>query len=953
MKKRKKRLLSILLAAVMSVSVFSAANITASADTTQEENAIIMQAYNGEGVLNTFIGEKLSDEKITTPLDAYNFVLSMKDRIGGDETTELELYSIRQNEDGMTVITFSQQAGSLLVYGAAVKLILDKDDYPIGIVSSIMPNVQIRPIDEWAVDAEQAEQTVMALVKAYEAKDELVEGTTERVIIPLPNTGRYVCSWVVYTYEPNADQDGYVYTAHYVSADGNYLYSIPVSQPGDPDAGTGQSAKAIFDFDAYEKDEMTVSVNWHDGTVKDITVPVLKDSKTGKIYLADAERKILCGDQATYFYHNQIAPLEIQDGVDPIDASTYYGYIRVYDYYKQVGWEGPDGQGTPSLLLMNYVDMNGEPEFNACYVNKNNGFQIFAWTRVEDFGQCTDVIGHEYTHCVTTNTMMYNLYKNDPGAINEGYSDIMGSLIEIRLDGEGEGSWTLAENAGTFRSISDPHEYAQPEFAFDTYYAPKPPVPTGMNDQGGVHTNASMLCSLAYKLHKAGMEPIDQSYFWLNSALVISPQTDYPMMAKILPWVMKQLGYDEYLDTLEQAIEEAKFTVTEDPGTLPDGCGALTFDFTDIRDLAGDGRVRVAFYEAPEADSRKRVDAWPVAGTTVAKANLPAGDYYVIAGVADATGNITKKYSVFSEDGWTPIKDTDDTEGIKANGTPITLKAGEVKAISNKDFGSAALEMMKEIDPDYILPPAVPTAPTNVKVDKNGTVTWTASEKADYYKVAKIENGILYYGGEVSDTSYTLKRVPSADYKVCVIAYNENGISTKSVPVTVKVSKPLGYVNNVIVDENGNVSWDAADNAVAYRVVKVVNGKFFYGTKTEDTNYKLVSVPKKDYHVFVIAYDADGKTAWGKRNLVEVGDLGVAFNTKVDQYGNVSWSAARNAAYYRVGKIVNGKLYVGPKTENTSYRLASVPAEDYQVFVVAFDNDGCKISGSKVNVKIG
>ncbi len=702
--KKRRRFLGVLLAVLMAASVFPAFPIGASAAITPEEYEVVDQAYNGDGIINTFIGEKLSDKKIITEEEAYDFVMSMIDRIGGDSTTELELAYTRQNANGMAIVTFSQQAGPMLVYGAAVKLIIDKDDYPIGIVSSIMPNVQIRPIDEWALDEDQAEQIVKEQLKKAGSKDEVVEGAGERVIIPAPDSdGRFVCAWVIYSYNKNKGRDDYAYNAHYVTADGDYLYSIAVSQPGDPDAETGQTAKETFDFDKYEKDELTVSVDWHDGTTRDITVPVLNDAASGKIYLADAERKILCADMATFMFDDTIAPMEVQDGADPIDVSTYSCYIRIYDIYKEMGWEAPDGKGTPSLLLMNYVDQNGEPEYNACYISKIEGFQTFVWTRVKDFGQCTDIVGHEYTHCVTSNAMLYNLYRNDPGAINEGFSDIMGSLIEIMLDGRGEGSWIVGENTGSaIRFITDPHKGIQPEYAFDLYYAPNAAVPSGMNDRGGVHTNASLLCNVAYKLDQAGMSPSDNAYFWLNAALFMSPQSDYPMMAAILPWVLKQLGYDEYLDVLEQAIEESKFTVTEDPEIISEGCGAVTFDFADIKDLADNGRVQIFLIDASTKDYNKRISSWPGPGTTVARLYAPAGEYYVMISISDPSGEVSRNLCL-TKDGWKLIGDDISKEEFDSMIIPVTVKEGETIVLTNDNFLEAAAELLKIVDPEYVL----------------------------------------------------------------------------------------------------------------------------------------------------------------------------------------------------------------------------------------------------------
>lgn len=170
------------------------------------------------------------------------------------------------------------------------------------------------------------------------------------------------------------------------------MYSIPVAEPGDAESMGGQSTKSSFDFEAYEPDEITVTVELKEGK-KEVTVPVLKDSKTGKTYLADAKRKILCADQAPFFYNEyEVVPAEADGEVDICDASAYYNMMRVWDYYDSKGWTGPDGEGTPCLVLLNFIDAEGKPELNACYLGKLQGYQVFAWTRAANFGGCIDVL---------------------------------------------------------------------------------------------------------------------------------------------------------------------------------------------------------------------------------------------------------------------------------------------------------------------------------------------------------------------------------------------------------------------------------------------------------------------------------------------------------------------------------------------------------------------------------
>lgn len=52
------------------------------------------------------------------------------------------------------------------------------------------------------------------------------------------------------------------------------------------------------------------------------------------------------------------------------------------------------------------------------------------------------------------------------------------------------------------------------------------------------------------------MSPADQCYFWMNVDLSITPRTDFTQIAQILPWSLKQTGFEQYMDALNKAIEE-------------------------------------------------------------------------------------------------------------------------------------------------------------------------------------------------------------------------------------------------------------------------------------------------------------------------------------------------------------------------------------------------------------
>lgn len=204
---------------------------------------------------------------------------------------------------------------------------------------------------------------------------------TTKVIVPLSETDEYYClAWVVYVESPSGDGDDQAYLANYVTIDGDYLSSIPVSEPNGVDAISGQSTG--FDFGAYDQQEKAFDIT-QSGTVKQVTVPVLVDKQSGKAaFLGGAKRQILCVDYTQFSENGELVSPFDEDGesFNSMDVAVYANFIRVYDYFASMGWQGPNNQGTPALLQMDYRE-NGEPEDNCVYVGRIGGWEAFARSR--------------------------------------------------------------------------------------------------------------------------------------------------------------------------------------------------------------------------------------------------------------------------------------------------------------------------------------------------------------------------------------------------------------------------------------------------------------------------------------------------------------------------------------------------------------------------------------------
>jgi bacillolysin len=198
-----------------------------------------------------------------------------------------------------------------------------------------------------------------------------------------------------------------------------------------------------------------------------------------------------------------------------VDAHVYAGFT--YDYYfKRFGRRGLDNNNIRILSLVHPVsrdafftaslDVIGTFYINAFYAGSGvmvygeglpPGVFLSTLQRVNYLAGALDVVGHELTHGVTQYSS--NLEPiNEPGALNESFSDMMGTSIEFFYQPAGSGSrqadYLIGEDVFTpvlpgglagIRSMENPGLFGQPDHYSKRVILP----PTPENDDGGVHIN--------------------------------------------------------------------------------------------------------------------------------------------------------------------------------------------------------------------------------------------------------------------------------------------------------------------------------------------------------------------------------------------------------------------------------------------------------------------------------
>jgi thermolysin len=185
-----------------------------------------------------------------------------------------------------------------------------------------------------------------------------------------------------------------------------------------------------------------------------------------------------------------------------VDAHVYAGYT--YDYYfKRHGRRGLDNANIPIRSVTHMLRREDWPLYsldiiftffvNAAYVG--DGVMIYGdglppnvtlgGQRWNYLAGGLDVVAHELTHGVTDYSSRL-IYQGESGALNEAFSDMMGTAVEFSFQPE-KADYLLGEDVvtpGGIRSMQNPLPYGDPDHWSVRY--------TGNEDSGGVHINSGI-----------------------------------------------------------------------------------------------------------------------------------------------------------------------------------------------------------------------------------------------------------------------------------------------------------------------------------------------------------------------------------------------------------------------------------------------------------------------------
>ena len=510
----------------------------------------------------TFLRGRYCDQKVTNMEEGISSLDGMAQLLGLLKGSEFYSVYVDEMPSGYTCYVYQQRYGDVTIQNAVLKIFVDPEGYPVGLVSSFTPNIGFASDDEPAITPEEAQ----AIAQETFPDEELTfyPEYTRQTSMTLGGVAYH--AWAVFSNFPSDFDapDGRTYMEHLVAYDGGYLMYLAVSSPEELVLGDNAITElALSWFDGLEADTYTGTVTLHDGTTREITVPVAR-AADGTYYLADVDRHILLTDCYEFMYDGfQYLAYTSDDntGWPEHYLITYDTYIKVYDFFTKMGLRSMDGFGAPILILTDYVDEYGYPIDNACYLGTVLGWQLIAASTLNDYGECVDVCGHEYTHGITSYALAGDLYTNESGALNEALSDIMGNLVELSMGATDDDQWLIAENCGIpVRNMGFPWEFEQPVVVGGMYYEEPTDNPTMYNDFGGVHTNSSLANYVAWQLCAQGMSYEDALWLWLDTIRLLTPYSGLRELHQALLFAAEMQGMDVmWLGRIEMACEQVGF----------------------------------------------------------------------------------------------------------------------------------------------------------------------------------------------------------------------------------------------------------------------------------------------------------------------------------------------------------------------------------------------------------
>lgn len=224
------------------------------------------------------------------------------------------------------------------------------------------------------------------------------------------------------------------------------------------------------------------------------------------------------------------------DDADASNAYEYAGLVRRY-FYDVLDRNSIDQRGLDLVLNVHF----GTSYNNAFWDGDEMTFGDGDGVIFSGFARSLDVVAHELAHGVTQFTSGL-VYKNEPGALNEHFSDVFGTAITqwANRESPADADWLIGDE------IMGPGLYGEalrsmrhPGTAYDNATLGKDPQPahyadryTGTADNGGVHINSGIPNRAFYLAATELGDTLATARIWYHALHFLKPSTTFSQAAK-------------------------------------------------------------------------------------------------------------------------------------------------------------------------------------------------------------------------------------------------------------------------------------------------------------------------------------------------------------------------------------------------------------------------------------
>jgi len=416
---------------------------------------------------------------------------------------ELRVRQVRQDTQftGRRVQRADQYYRGVRVFGADISRQMDDKGVVLSMFGHIYTGIEISPDPTVTADAVRTAVTELA------ALEQAADNQPELVVLPIDDGATFRLAWRMRAVTDRMDIVQYFMDAQTGAVLRQYSDRQTQSTVGRAVGVLGDSKK------------ISVSGGAGSFTARDVLRPPLVETDDMK---GDPIRTLNYLDGRIALGPNDIAADTDNNWTDGAvnDAHVYAGYT--YDYYfKRFGRQGLDNNNIRIRSLVNPVRRTAQdvalyfnlfPDFfvNAFYAG--NGVMVYGVGLPSGFtlgGQswnhlagALDIVAHELTHGVTDYSSGL-IYRNESGALNEAFSDIIGTSVEFFFQPAGSGDlradYLCGEDVvkpGGLRSMENPQVFGDPDHYSRRFL--------GMADNGGVHINSGIVNQAFYLAVESG-----------------------------------------------------------------------------------------------------------------------------------------------------------------------------------------------------------------------------------------------------------------------------------------------------------------------------------------------------------------------------------------------------------------------------------------------------------------